>query len=60
MDAYSLITLGALLLSLFSTLVILSIVFRGLIKRQIDEQMKAMIPIRAIRERIGIRFKLRK
>ena len=59
MDTFSLIALVAIVLSLL-TLVILSIVFRNLIKRQIDEQMKDMIPIKAIRERIGIRIKLRK
>ena len=59
MDAYSLIALGAIILSLFS-LVLLSKLFRNLIRKQIDDQMKDMIPIKAIRERIGIRIKLRK
>ena len=59
MDTFSLIGLGAILLSLL-TLVILFRTFRSLIKRQIDEQMKVMIPIKAIRERIGIRIKFRK
>ena len=59
MDTYSLIVLGAIILSLFS-LVLLSILFRNLIRKQIDDQMKDMIPIKAIRERIGIRIKLRK
>ena len=59
MDAYSLIALGSIILSLFS-LVLLSKLFRNLIKKQIDDQMKDMIPIKAIRERIGIRIKLRK
>ena len=59
MDTFSLIGLGAILLSLL-TLVILTLIFRSLIKRQIDEQMKVMIPIKAIRERIGIRIKFRK
>ena len=59
MDTYSLIGLGTIVLSLFS-LVLLSHLFRNLIRKQIDDQMKDMIPIKAIRERIGIRIKLRK
>ena len=59
MDNYSLIALGTIVL-LILLLIILSLVFRNLIKSQIDEQMRNMIPIRAIRERIGIRIKLRK
>ena len=59
MDAYSLIALGTIILSLFS-LVFLSKLFRNLIRKQIDDQMKDMIPITAIRKRIGIRIKLRK
>ena len=59
MDAYSFIALGTLVLSLF-TLVLLSQLFRKLIRKQIDDQMKDMIPIKSIRERIGIRIKMRK
>ena len=59
MDTYSLIALGAVVLSLL-VLVWLSQLFRNLIRKQIDDQMKDMIPIKAIRERIGIRIKLRK
>ena len=59
MDAYSLIALGTIILSLIS-LLLLSQLFRNLIRKQIDDQMKDMIPIKAIRERIGIRIKLRK
>ena len=59
MDTYSLIALGTVLLSLLA-LVWLSQLFRNLIRKQIDDQMKDMIPIKAIRERIGIRIKLRK
>ena len=59
MDAYSLIALGTIILSLF-ILVLLSQLFRNLIRKQIDDQMKDFIPIKAIRERIGIRIKLRK
>ena len=59
MDTFSLIALGAIILSLFS-LVLLSQLFRNLIRKQIDDQIKDMIPIIALRERIGIRIKLRK
>jgi len=59
MDAYTLIALGTLVLSLL-ILVLLYQLFRNLIRKQIDDQMKDMIPIKAIRERIGIRIKLRK
>lgn len=59
MDSYSFIALGTLVLSLL-TLVLLSQLFRNLIRKQIDDQMKDMIPIKSIRDRIGIRIKLRK
>ena len=59
MDAYSFIALGTLVLSLL-TMVLLVQLFRNLIRKQIDDQMKDMIPIKSIRERIGIRIKLRK
>ena len=59
MDTYSLIALGTLVLSLL-TLGLLFQLFRNLIRKQIDDQMKDMIPIKAIRERIGIKIKLRK
>tara|TARA_Y100000814_G_scaffold55678_1_gene34579 strand:+ start:95 stop:274 length:180 start_codon:yes stop_codon:yes gene_type:complete len=59
MDSYSLIALVTLVLSLL-TLVLLSQLFRNLIRKQIDDQMKDMIPIKSIRDRIGIRIKLRK
>tara|TARA_B000000477_G_C6074040_1_gene220060 strand:+ start:878 stop:1057 length:180 start_codon:yes stop_codon:yes gene_type:complete len=59
MDSYSLIALMTLVLSLL-TLVLLSQLFRNLVRKQIDDQMKDMIPIKSIRERIGIRIKLRK
>ncbi len=59
MDTYSLIATAAIVLS-FLSLVILFLIFRNLINRQIDDQMKVIIPIKAIRERIGIRIKLRK
>jgi hypothetical protein len=59
MDSYSLIALVTLVLSLL-TLLLLSQLFRNLVRKQIDDQMKDMIPIKSIRERIGIRIKLRK
>ena len=59
MDSFSLIALVTLVLSLL-TLVLLSKLFRNLVRKQIDDQMKDMIPIKAIRERIGIRIKLKK
>ena len=59
MDSYSLIALVTLVLSLL-TLVLLSKLFRNLVRKQIDDQMKEMIPVKAIRERIGIKIKLRK
>ena len=59
MDSYSLIALVTLVLSLL-TLVLLSQLFRNLIRKQIDDQMKDMIPIKVIRERIGVRIKWRK
>ena len=59
MDNYSLILLITLAF-LILTLVFLAQLFRNLIRKQIDDQMKDMIPIKAIRERIGIKIKLRK
>ena len=59
MDAYSLIALGTIILSLIS-LVSLYKLFKNLIQKQIDDQMKNMIPIKPIRERIRIRINLRK
>ncbi len=59
MDYYSLIALVTFVLSLL-TLVLLSQLFRNLVRKQIDDQMKDMIPIKSIRDRIGIRIKLRK
>ncbi len=59
MNTYSLITLLIILL-LFFTLVLLSLLLRHLIRKQIDDQMKEMIPVKAIRERIGIKIKFKK
>ena len=59
MGTHSLLILGTFLVSLL-ILVLLYQVFRNLIRKQIDDQMKDIIPIKAIRERIGIRIKLKK
>tara|TARA_Y100001968_G_C19212638_1_gene645552 strand:- start:391 stop:570 length:180 start_codon:yes stop_codon:yes gene_type:complete len=59
MNSYSLIVLAAFVLLLL-TLVLLSRLFYKLIRKQIDDQMKNMIPIKNIRERIGIRIKFKK
>ena len=59
MNTYSLFALGTIVFSLL-ILMFLSQLFRNLIRKQIDDQMKDMIPIKAIRKRVGIRIKLRK
>ena len=59
MDTFSLFALGLLALSLL-ILFLLSQLLRSLIRQQIDDQMKNMIPIKAIRRRVGIRIKWRK
>ena len=58
MDTFSLLALVILVLSLL-ILVLLSQLFRNLIRKQIDDQMKNMIPIKAIREKVGIRIKFK-
>ena len=58
MDIYLYTLFGAIVLALL-TLLKLSQLLRTLIKEQIDKQMKDMIPIKAIREKIAIRIKLR-
>ena len=59
MDTFSLFALGLLALLLL-ILFLLSQLLRSLIRKQIDDQMKDMIPIKAIRRRVGIRIKWRK
>ena len=59
MDTFSLIVFVTLVL-LVSTLIFLSLLFRNLIRKQIDDQIKEMIPLKAIREKIGIKITLRK
>tara|TARA_B100000427_G_C15103211_1_gene418100 strand:+ start:343 stop:522 length:180 start_codon:yes stop_codon:yes gene_type:complete len=56
MDTSSLFALVLLALSLL-ILFILFQLLRALIRKQIDDQMKDMIPIQAIRKRVGIRIK---
>ena len=56
MDTFSLFALVLLALSLL-ILFILFQLLRALIRKQIDDQMKDMIPIQAIRKRVGIRIK---
>ena len=59
MDTFSLFAFELLALSLL-ILFILSQLLRSLIRKQIEDQMKDMIPIKAIRKRVGIRIKWRK
>ena len=56
MHNYSIFLLGDLILSLL-ILFILSQFLRSLIRKQIDDQIKDLIPIKAIRKRVGIRIK---
>tara|TARA_B100000214_G_scaffold141599_1_gene101227 strand:+ start:208 stop:417 length:210 start_codon:yes stop_codon:yes gene_type:complete len=59
MDNYSLIVLVVFVLSILNLIVLLQLA-RNLITKQIDDQMKNMIPIKSIRERVGIKIKYRK
>ncbi len=59
MDTLSLLAVGIIVISI-PILFILSQLLRSMIRKQIDDQMKNMIPIKGIRERIGIRIKWRK
>ena len=56
MDTFSLFALGFLALSLLILFKLFQLL-RALIRKQIDDQMKDMIPIQAIRKRVGIRIK---
>ena len=56
MHNYSIFLLGDLVVSLL-ILFILSQFLRSLIRKQIDDQIKDLIPIKAIRKRVGIRIK---
>ena len=59
MEIKVLILLTTIVLSLL-ILFFLSYLLRTLIKQQIDDKMKKMIPINAIRRNIGIKIKWRK
>ena len=59
MDTYSSIALVVFILSLLG-LFTLSKLFRYLIRKQIDEKMKEIIPLKAIRSRIGVKIKMKK
>ena len=56
MHNYSIFLLGDLIVSLL-ILFILFQFLRSLIRKQIDDQIKDLIPIKAIRKRVGIRIK---
>ena len=59
MDIYSLFILAAIVLFLLILFILIRFL-RILIRKQIDDQMKEMIPINSIRKRVGIRIKWRK
>ena len=59
MDIYSLFILGTIGLSLLILFIFFQLL-KNLIRKQIDEQMKNMIPIKGIRKRVGVRIKWRK
>ena len=56
MDTYSLLLLGIFIISLI-ILFFLYYKLRTLIRKQIDDQLKSIIPIKVIRERVGIIIK---
>ena len=58
MDNYSLIVFGTIII-LILILIVLSQLFKNLVRKQIDDQLKNMIPIKAIRKKVGIRIKFR-
>ena len=59
MNAYSLIAIGILLFSLLN-LVFLFKLITNLIRKQIDYRIDDLIPIKGIRERLGIKIKFKK
>ena len=59
MDIYSLFILGAFVLFLLILFILIQFL-RILVRKQIDDQMKEMIPIKSIRKRVAIRIKWRK
>tara|TARA_Y100001968_G_scaffold269776_1_gene260690 strand:+ start:294 stop:473 length:180 start_codon:yes stop_codon:yes gene_type:complete len=58
-DTYSLLALGTFILSPLILFIFFQLL-RRLIRKQIDDQLKNMIPIKAIREKVGIRINWRK
>jgi len=56
MDIFSLFVFGTLVLAIY-ILFLLFQLLKSLIRKQINEQMKEMIPIKGIRKRVGIRIK---
>tara|TARA_B100000945_G_scaffold104844_1_gene83024 strand:+ start:408 stop:587 length:180 start_codon:yes stop_codon:yes gene_type:complete len=58
MDTYLFFAFIILVLSLLILFKLFQLL-RSLIRKQIDEQMKNMIPIKGIRKRVGIRIKWR-
>ena len=59
MDPYPLIVLGIIVFSLLNLVSLCKLII-NLIRKQIDDQIKEMIPIKGIRKRIGIRIKFKK
>ena len=59
MDIHSLFVLGTIVLFLLILFILIRFL-RILIRKQIDDQMKEMIPINSIRKRVGIRIIWRK
>jgi len=58
MNTNSIIVIAGLVLAFF-ILFLLSKLLRSLIQKQIDDQLKDMIPIKAIRKRVAIKIKWR-
>tara|TARA_B100001250_G_C19508582_1_gene660650 strand:+ start:384 stop:563 length:180 start_codon:yes stop_codon:yes gene_type:complete len=56
MDTFSLFVLGIFVLSVLM-LYILAQLLRSLIRKQIDDQIKKIIPLKALRKRVGIKIK---
>ena len=59
MDTYSFVLLGVIAFSLFNLFFLYKLII-NLIRRQIDDQIKYLIPIKRIRERMGVSIKFNK
>jgi len=59
MDINSILLISALVLALLLLTTLIQIL-KKMVKVQIDNQIKAMVPIKAIRERIAIKVKWNK